>query len=1345
MDLTHSEEAAPVVAPGTGYATPSTSMQCAVATNPADASSGSAASSTSSGTGPVAGGEGSSAAPASIVPAGVPPPTPTRTPKTPSQPPKPVRKLFSSRVVVAQKSICFSTEGVATALDVTPDGEIVVVGFTDGSVRLYEMDSSVPSDRHGYLLGHIDEQSSQGSFNVHLRVKISPDGRYVFVGCRHTQPRVIMSINLDHYRSEKDGDDDDFQQFQKHFHSSSRVRGFADVTTYVPPADQVQETKDKRSAYYILTGLGVGTLNLWRFIEPYQHQEPIWEHLQHFGAGGNTAMTAAFLPSSLSPGVLAIAAACKDKNMRVWPLEFQKASSSSASDSNNDSAAEGEDTDFLGGVHTVNTHFTIQNTPDIGNAAIHGQHAYGISLMGEAYRICLPDASTMNAKSCERLPRQEFELEKIDGNGSSKSRRSNIMLESLAASDDGKAVVAVSTDGIFYYSNDLPAVGSDDVVNLRIIGKNASENALYKAPMKVYTPVIISNGKKTKSEAMMAVVTNPGGEDSDEVNGYINVDPTEGFAARWMVPSRGSNCWVCGVRNVRHWIGPPESKTKSKEPTRAQLMAEEKERKKVLLRRERALKKAQDTTARQRSSSNGGDPDTPSSAKTRTPRVKPSAPKQKDVQSDASADSGSGTPRLPPPGKRRRISQTSGAGDDDDDEGTGSDDNTPSVASLMNELEHFKKRNAEIKTEWQRRLLGERQLRRKWKQREEEFLEQLNDSLTKLDATEVEVGKLRVLLRDAEKRFAFEKARAEQENSVKVRYDQLCEQMNEKMALVSDQKRLLEQTTRSLLAEVDRNVHALKNAVILEKTDAASIKQPTASTPCIKLRRSAPSKSITGWRVPEAMEAPLPSPSSTSDYVRVVSTPTVTTPTAPPAPDVHAPDRPRWVLYANVLVSLLQPLQYGWSTTQLNLTAFNNEDECDARPVAPGTCLMFPEHTKAQWTIAVSAWIVGGMIGALVCGRFSNKFGRKRIMMSNCLFMIAGAVVQASASSVWMFIGGRVISGIASGGATAVIPGFISEISPPNLRNSLGVGFQIAITVGNLLVAITFFFTDTSSGWRYIAGFPVVLALLFLALAPVGATILVKKNVYLAKTWIKQDHPAPRVASASEYIPAQQNTTPTYEVKPCNFAKLFSPLLIRQLLTAIGVAGAQQLTGINAVFFYSSTLFEQAGISDDRIGIVAVNFVNVLPTMFCGMLAARLGNRKLILYGLTGMFFSAVGITVSLVASLPALAIVFTACYVTTFGSSLGSLAWVVMADLFPDDVRAMGNSVCVGCSWLSNLAVGLGYPYIAAALVNFSFTPFMCTVALSFLFVYTVVPDTSGKTMQEIQDEFNTRRLSKK
>lgn len=769
---------------------------------------------------------------AAQITAGPPTSASDRPSSSPTPPPKPVRKLFpSSRPVVAQRSICFSTESVATALDVTPDGEIVVVGFTDGSVRLYEMDSSVPSDRHGYLLGHLDEQSSQRSDNVHMRVKISPDGRYVFAGDRQRR-RVVMSINLDHYRNEKEGDDEDFQQFQKHFHGNSKLRGFADVTTYVPPTDssvkEQQENTRKRSAYYILTGLGVGNLNLWRFVEQYQ-QEPIWEHLQNFGAGGNTAVMAAFLPSSESPGVLAIAAVCRDKNLRVWPMEYTR--TSSAEESNDDSATETEDTSFLGGVHSVSSHFNIQNTSDI--VAIHGQYGYGISLMGEAYRICFPDSSILNS-SCERLPRQVFELEKLGGGGISKSRRSNVMLESLAASDDGKTVVVVSSEGIFYYSNKLPEVGSDEEAHLRIIGKNASENTLFKAPMKVYTPRIKTKDTTVKSEAMMAVVTNPSDEDSEEEGGFINVDPTEAFAARWMVPSRGQDCWVCGVRNASHWVGPPESK--AKEPSRAQLEAQQRERTRAQRRQYRLTKRALTAASSQQTSSNSRDAETPVAA---TPKTTPRSSARKVAKSKENAQFSAVVASSPGivqvSGQKRRMSQNSGAGDDEDEDCTGSDDNTPSIASLMSELEHFKKRNAEIKTEWQRRLLGERQLRRKWKQREEEFLDQLNDSLTKLDTAEVEVDRLRVLLRDAEKRFAFEKARVEQETSVKARYEQMCEQMNDKMALIADQKRLLEQTTRSLLTEVDRNVHALKNAVILEKTECVVCKDQqavTAIVPC---------------------------------------------------------------------------------------------------------------------------------------------------------------------------------------------------------------------------------------------------------------------------------------------------------------------------------------------------------------------------------------------------------------------------------------------------------------------------------------------------------------------------------
>ncbi|KAL8020145.1 putative major facilitator, sugar transporter, major facilitator superfamily [Plasmopara halstedii] len=507
---------------------------------------------------------------------------------------------------------------------------------------------------------------------------------------------------------------------------------------------------------------------------------------------------------------------------------------------------------------------------------------------------------------------------------------------------------------------------------------------------------------------------------------------------------------------------------------------------------------------------------------------------------------------------------------------------------------------------------------------------------------------------------------------------------------------------------------------------------------------------------------------SSVSHVSLDPTPIVTA--VPPTCSI-SPIKATWRLYANIFVAALQPFQFGWSTSQMNNAIFNNEDECNAIPIAPGTCLMFPGHTKAQWTLAVSSWILGGMIGSLVTGRISNKFGRKPSMMINCLFMMAGAAIQAGSSNISIFTLGRVFAGIATGGSTAVTPGFIGEICPPHLRSKLSVCFQISITLGHLSVAIAFFFASTSTGWRYIAAFPIVLAFLFFVLAPfvlvespawlsmVGrpqiaerelAHLFGQENLFLAKTWIEHKKVAPCMRVGSECgIPMQDlrvsmalmaRTVP----KSRGILDLISPSLRRQFLVAIGVASAQQLTGINAVFFYSSGLFKQAGLSDSRVGVLAVNFVNVLPTLFSGMLSAQLGNRNLILIGFLGMFCSAAGMTAALVGSLPALAIVFTALYVMTFGSSMGPLAWGIMADLFPDDVRAIGCSLCIGCSWLCNLAVGLAYPYIANTFKDYSFVPFMCTATLAFLFFHTFVPETYGKTIQEIQDEFELRRLKK-
>ncbi|GAB9473764.1 Solute carrier family 2 [Globisporangium polare] len=471
--------------------------------------------------------------------------------------------------------------------------------------------------------------------------------------------------------------------------------------------------------------------------------------------------------------------------------------------------------------------------------------------------------------------------------------------------------------------------------------------------------------------------------------------------------------------------------------------------------------------------------------------------------------------------------------------------------------------------------------------------------------------------------------------------------------------------------------------------------------------------------------------------------------------------KPNWILYASVLVALIQPLQYGWSTSQLNLSTFNDTDECNMRPVPEGKCLMFPGHSKLEWTFAVNAWTVGGMLGSLSIGYFMDKFGHKKVMIANCAFIIIGAIIETVVSNIWVFVAGRLIAGLASGCSTGVVGAYINEITPPRLRNSLGVGLQISITIGILLVGLTFFFANTSSGWRYIAAFPIVLAGAFLLLCPFAmvespAWLLMKgrrvdaekelarlfgeENVHVALGWLES-------SEKTDIEHAQPSTTDLEEIAQfngSNVALLLSPIFFRQLITAIGIAATQQLTGINAVFFYSSDIFKKAGFSDDRIGTLVVNIVNVLPTFFSGWLANKFGNRKMILSGMIGMFISAVGMTISLVAGVQALSIVFTATYVASFGVSLGPLLWVVTADLFPDSIRATATSICIGCSWLSNLIVGISYPYIADALDDYGFVPFICTLAIFYVFVLKMVPETSGKSSEEIQAGFRALRKQK-
>ncbi|KUF96625.1 ATP-dependent DNA helicase Q4 [Phytophthora nicotianae] len=441
--------------------------------------------------------------------------------------------------------------------------------------------------------------------------------------------------------------------------------------------------------------------------------------------------------------------------------------------------------------------------------------------------------------------------------------------------------------------------------------------------------------------------------------------------------------------------------------------------------------------------------------------------------------------------------------------------------------------------------------------------------------------------------------------------------------------------------------------------------------------------------------------SSTSGYVWVAPTPMVMMP-APAIEEETAVVKPTWRLYANILVAVLQALQFGWSTSQMNNSIFNNEVDCNARPIAPGTCLMFPGHTKTEWTIAVSSWIVGGMIGSLLTGRVSNKFGRKPTMMANCLFMIAGISFGRYLSSNHQLL----------------------------LR-----GYQQRVAVHRSVPVLN-------------AGFFLAFAPFVLVESP--AWLLEKGDRERAEQEIARLYGHGFVPQALSWMEPSVNTD--LESEPLSeeqqyeggtLSLLFSPLFIKQLLVALGVSAAQQLTGINAVCYYSSDIFSDAGVSDGRVGGVIVYVLMLLPTMAVARLSERFGNRRLLLTGLAGMFISATGITLALALSVEVLSIVFMGTFVAFFSVSVGPLIWPITAALFTDSVRATAVSMCIFINWVCNLIIGVFFPYVSDALDEYKFVPFMVTTAAFFFFTQFWIPETAGKSTEEIQATFRPAILT--
>jgi SP family galactose:H+ symporter-like MFS transporter len=400
--------------------------------------------------------------------------------------------------------------------------------------------------------------------------------------------------------------------------------------------------------------------------------------------------------------------------------------------------------------------------------------------------------------------------------------------------------------------------------------------------------------------------------------------------------------------------------------------------------------------------------------------------------------------------------------------------------------------------------------------------------------------------------------------------------------------------------------------------------------------------------------------------------------------------------------------------------------------------------------IIVSFLLIGAVTGALIGGPTADRFGRRRTVLLAAAVFLIGALAAAFAPSAGFLIFARFILGLGVGLASLVVPLYIAEIAPPDTRGALVSLNQLMITIGILvsyLVGVAF---TPIEGWRYMFG-----------VAVIPAVILGVGMFFLPETprWLYENGFADRARGvlrrtlAGDEAEVEREIHEIEEIRRqeeqqerVGYAELLEPWIRPALIIGIGLAIFQQITGINTVIYYAPTTLEAAGFSAGGAIVataVGVGVVNVGFTILAVFIIDRVGRKPLLLIGLVGMTVSLflLGLVFMLGADAAALGLLATIClglYIASFAISLGPVFWLMISEIYPLNIRGKAMSVASLANWGSNFIVSLTFLLLINAFGQTgTFWLYGAIGVVTWFFVYFMVPETKGRTLEEIEADF--------
>ncbi|KAL0985137.1 hypothetical protein UPYG_G00153330 [Umbra pygmaea] len=457
-----------------------------------------------------------------------------------------------------------------------------------------------------------------------------------------------------------------------------------------------------------------------------------------------------------------------------------------------------------------------------------------------------------------------------------------------------------------------------------------------------------------------------------------------------------------------------------------------------------------------------------------------------------------------------------------------------------------------------------------------------------------------------------------------------------------------------------------------------------------------------------------------------------------------------YLLYC-VATAVIGSLQFGYNTGVINapekklLQFFSNASAERYRE-------RFSEDTvDLLWSFAVAIFSIGGMAGSLSVGVMVDKFGRRKSMfLANVLALLGGALMGLSklCNSFEMVIIGRLVIGLFCGLCTGLTPMYLGELTPTHLRGAFGTLHQLGVVIG-ILVAQIFGLESllgSASLWPLLLGltvFPAVVQTIMLPFCPESPRYLLislNKEEEARKALVRLRG----CEDVSDDIQEMKEEGMKMAMeKKVTIPELFRSSTYRQpIMIAIVLQLSQQFSGINAVFYYSTRIFATAGVAQPIYATIGAGAVNVLFTVVSLFLVERAGRRTLHMIGLAGMAVFALLMTTSLTLvainpNMSYMALIAVFGFVASFEMGPGPIPWFIVAELFSQGPRPAAMAVSGCANWTANFLVAQCFPKLEKLMESYVFIIFVIFLIIFFIFTYFKVPETKGRTFDDIAQGF--------